>query len=52
MIALSEMDLNKLTLSNNLDNLSDEERAIAFSILKEYQDNGDSELYNEILKSD
>lgn len=49
---MSEMDLNKLTLSNNLDNLSDEEKAIAFSILKEYQDKGDSELYNEILKSD
>lgn len=39
-------------LSNNLDNLTEEEKAIAFSILKEYQDTGDSKIYNEILQSD
>lgn len=48
-----ESSNDKLNISSNaLDNLSEEERAIAFSILQEYKSDGSSSLYDKLLYRD
>lgn len=49
---LKEENQEKLSIGNGLDDLTEEEKAVALSILREYSERGISDTYNDMLWTD